>query len=229
VPESAWHKHSPFAFWLLSRLNPQLIVELGVHHGFSFFVFCEYAAKKKGKMQCYAVDLWQGDEHAGYFDASVYENFLHHQAKYKKISHIVKSSFDDAVNNFEDNSIGLLHIDGRHYYEDVSDTFGKWERKIKKDGIVLFHDTRVFEKGFGVHQFWGELSKKFACTFEFLHGHGLGVLCYGNGDTLPPVMKRFFQVPEDKGKEIKDIYCVLGNQVHYEYLLDTYHIDHVKE
>jgi hypothetical protein len=224
LPESAWHKHCPFAFWLLWKLKPHTIVELGVHNGFSFFVFCEYAQKNKDKIMCYAIDHWIGDEHAGFFDDSIYNTFIEQQQKYINVSKVIKASFDDAVNEFEDGSIDFLHIDGRHFYEDVKHDFNNWKRKLANDALVLFHDTTVFTNGFGVYQFWDELKKEFPLTFEFTHGHGLGVLCNGSGLTLPTVIYKLFKAPETQRKNIQMIYRSLGNQIHYEYLLKAFNV-----
>ena len=45
---SAWQEHAPFAFWLVDKLRPKMIVELGTHHGFSYFTFCQ-AIKMSGR------------------------------------------------------------------------------------------------------------------------------------------------------------------------------------
>lgn len=228
LPQSAWHKHSPFAFWLLWALKPNKIVELGVHNGFSFFVFCEFAKKNKGKSVCYGIDHWKGDEHAGFFDDDIYNTFSDHQEKYKTVSKIIKSDFDTAIEQFEDGTIDFLHIDGRHYYEDVKHDFDHWRRKLKNDAIILFHDTQVYERNFGVYQFWQALQIEFALTFEFKHGHGLGILCLGEGLSLPPVIFKLFTMKETQKKKVQNIYNVLGNQIHYEYLLEAYNVPYDK-
>ena len=38
---SAWLEHAPFGFWIVEALRPRMIVELGVHGGFSYSVFCQ--------------------------------------------------------------------------------------------------------------------------------------------------------------------------------------------
>ena len=63
---SAWWGHVPFAHWLVASLRPATIVELGTHNGVSFAAFCEAVSRNQIPARCYAVDTWQGDEHAGW-------------------------------------------------------------------------------------------------------------------------------------------------------------------
>ena len=41
LPESSWWEHGPFAMWLVQRIRPRVIVELGTHHGYSYFCMCQ--------------------------------------------------------------------------------------------------------------------------------------------------------------------------------------------
>jgi O-antigen biosynthesis protein len=75
--------------------------------------------------------------------------------------------------------------------------------------VVLLHDTNVREREFGVFRLWQELQSRWP-SFEFPHGHGLGIL--GVGDELPRQLQRLFQT---KGyarltTAIRSVYASLG-------------------
>ena len=38
--QSSWWEHVPIAHWIVEKLKPASIVELGTHYGVSFFSFC---------------------------------------------------------------------------------------------------------------------------------------------------------------------------------------------
>ena len=176
---SAWWGHVPFAFWIMSSSRPRVFVELGSHHGVSYAGFCEAAARARTGSRCYAVDTWEGDKHAGYFDEAVYHDLKEfHGRRYAAFSELLKCKFDDALLRFADGSIDLLHIDGLHTYEAVKHDFESWRPKLSDRGVVLFHDTNVLDGDFGVYRLFAELSEHYP-HFEFLHEHGLGVLAVG--------------------------------------------------
>ncbi len=176
---SGWYGHVPFARWIVEALRPRRLVELGTHNGVSYAAFCE-AVKDAGlDAKCFAVDTWEGDEHAGMYGEDVYESLRRfHDARYSAFSEMVRSTFDDALDYFRDGSIDLLHIDGCHSYDQVRHDFERWKPKLTDRAVVLLHDTNVRERNFGVWRFWAELRQEHP-GFEFLHEHGLGVLGYG--------------------------------------------------
>ena len=210
LESSAWADHAPFAFWLIGQHKPRTLVELGTHGGYSYFAFCQAVKSKNLPTQCYAVDTWRGDEHAGFYNEAFFQRVSdYNESNYAAFSRLVRSTFDEAVKHFDDGSIDLLHIDGLHFYEDVKHDFETWRPKLSDRAIVLFHDTNVRERNFGAFKLWGEISKDFP-SFEFLHGHGLGVLGYGRN--LPPNILEFLSATNDTrcATEIRHAYGRLG-------------------
>jgi hypothetical protein len=193
--QSAWIAHAPFAFWLVENLKPNSFVELGTHHGYSYFCFCQQVASLKLSTSCVAVDTWAGDEHAGFYDETVFNTVKEiNAANYSSFSRLVRMTFDGAVGQFPDGSIDILHVDGRHLYEDVKHDFETWRSKLSSRSVVLFHDTQVHERDFGVFRFWTEISKGLP-YFEFTHGFGLGVLGFGQDVCL--ALRPLFDASQD--------------------------------
>ncbi|MFM0051917.1 glycosyltransferase [Caballeronia grimmiae] len=211
IVRSAWLEHAPFAFWLVSALRPGTIVELGTHNGFSYGVWCQAVERLGLLTRCYAVDTWRGDVHAGQYDESVFlELSQYNNLTYPGFSSLIRSSFDDALAHFPDGSIDLLHIDGQHDYESARHDFESWLSKMSARGIVLFHDTNVRERDFGVWRLWSQLSQSYPC-FEFLHGYGLGVLAVGTD--IPQALRSLFDAADKAGNETRDIYARLGRAI----------------
>jgi hypothetical protein len=180
-PPSAWHGHVAFAHWLVHAARPDMIVELGTEHGVSYMAFCHATAVRGsiGRWRCYAVDSWAGDAHTGNYGNEVFASLNNfNQTYYAAFSTLLRMTFDEALPRFADASIDLLHIDGLHTYEAVRHDFETWLPKLSSRGVVLFHDTAIRDRGFGVWRLWHELTAELP-HFEFLHSAGLGVLLVG--------------------------------------------------
>ena len=207
--ESTWYGHIPFAHWIVVACRPRLLVELGTHNGVSYAAFCEAVAQYGIDARCYAVDTWQGDEHAGHYGAAVFEALRRfHDARYAGFSELLRCTFSEALPHFADGSIDLLHIDGFHTYDAVRGDFEAWRPKLSDRAVVLFHDTNERRGDFGVWRLWRELQAAHP-GFEFLHSHGLGVLAVGP------------QAPEDvlalcslgdKASVVRERFALLGER-----------------
>jgi hypothetical protein len=223
--ESAWLEHAPFAFWLVAEHHPRLLVELGTHKGYSYLAFNQAIKRLAIETRCFAVDTWKGDEHSGFYGFEVFEQLRdYHDCRYGSFSQLMRLTFDEAVSSFQDASIDLLHIDGRHFYQDVRHDFETWRSKLSDRAVVVFHDTCFRENNFGVFRLWEELRTQYP-YFEFLHGHGLGVL--GVGKALPDVISSFFAASADSNlaNGIREVYNRLGSALTSQFMSKYWQAD----
>jgi tetratricopeptide (TPR) repeat protein len=205
---SAWIEHAPFAFWLCEALRPRRFVELGTHYGYSYFAFCQAINRLGLGTAAYAVDTWKGDEHAGFYDESVFQSVVtQNNDKYSAFSTLICSTFEGALNYFADGSVDLLHIDGRHFYDDIDHDFTLWRPKLTEDAVVLLHDTNEREREFGVWKFFERAAAQHP-SFQFLHGHGLGVLV--PGDRVPAPLAPLLETSQEIAHRIRAAYAALG-------------------
>jgi glycosyltransferase involved in cell wall biosynthesis len=214
IAKSAWLDHVPFAFWLVDVLRPKRIVELGTHFGVSYSAMCQAVNQLGLAASCFAIDTWKGDEQAGFYDESVFGEFSEfHERRYGGFSRLVRSTFDEALGHFGNETIDLLHIDGQHTYEAVRHDYESWRPKLSTNSVVLFHDTNVREGDFGVFRFWRELTQDHL-HFNFLHGYGLGVL--GIGNNFPSELKLLFRANEEDHlcASVRECFRSLGRSVH---------------
>jgi hypothetical protein len=130
------------------------------------------------------VDTWAGDKHTGGYGEEIYDTLASHVREfYRHYAYLLRMTFDEAVRQFSDSSIDLLHIDGLHTYQAVAHDFSTWYPKVADGGIILFHDIAERQADFGVWKLWEELQQQYQ-TFTFRHGHGLGVLRKPGGKPL---------------------------------------------
>lgn len=208
-----WVGHVPFAMWITEILKPRVVAELGTHTGNSYFAFCQSVRDHALLTHCYAVDTWQGDEHAGYYGDEIYNTVAtYNDEHYQSFSRLLRMTFDKALSQFSDGSIDLLHIDGLHTYEAVRHDFECWLPKMSDRGVILFHDTTVKHADFGVWRFWDEVSKKYP-YIAFDHSHGLGVIV--TGTKIEPAFAAMLRDVETKAghAKIKTFFADLGDQL----------------
>ena len=166
---SAWIGHREFANWLVTRMQPGVIVDLGIHYGFSTFAFAE---QRTGEV--FGIDSFEGDSDAGVFDDAARESIYNGVMEFKELHqlnhvHIIKGYFNDVAKTWT-RSIDILHIDGHHSFESVKNDYETWSSFLKENGVVLFHDTVAHR---GVKDFFNSITLP---KLNFEHSAGLGVV-----------------------------------------------------
>jgi len=212
VYPDAWIGHIPFAAWLISQIKPSLFVELGTHSGNSYLAFCQAVKEEKLQTRCFAVDTWKGDEHAGWYGEDIFLSLNdYHKANYNDFSRLLRMKFNEAVSYFLDSSIDLLHIDGFHTYEAVKHDFETWYPKLAPHALVIFHDTNVRGKKFGIWRFWDEIIQQYPLNFEFVHSHGLGIIQLSQD--IGDFKLDFLQKDYPYRIQFKDYFVSLGQKI----------------
>jgi len=211
VPFLSWRQHVPFAMLLIAVVKPRTLVELGVHYGDSYCAFCQAVAELRLGTSCYGVDTWKGDPHASFYGPEVLADLTaHHDPLYGTFSHLVQSTFDEAVKHFPDGGIDILHIDGYHTYNAVKHDFETWLPKLASRGIVLFHDIVEKQGDFGVWRLWDELKSRYP-FFEFVHCHGLGIVAAG--EEPPKALSWLFEANDKEVAAIQNFFFCLGDRL----------------
>ena len=222
VDPPSWLEHVPFAFWIVDSLRPSTLVELGTHSGNSYAGFAQAVQRLGLPTACYAVDTWRGDAHAGFYDERVFAEWsAYHDRHFAAFSSLIRSTFADAAAHFPLGSVDLLHSDGCHTYEAVCADLELWLPRLSRRGVLLLHDINVREGEFGVWRRWEELKAQFP-SFEFLHGHGLGVL--GVGADLPEPVRWLFSIAADAPGDVsavRQFFARLGAAVSARYSVDA--------
>jgi predicted O-methyltransferase YrrM len=120
----------------ISKIQNDLIVEVGSYTGVSACIFAKYFK------QVICVDLWQNDVGGitNIVDMSVVESI--YDERIKGISNIKKmklSSLEGSL-KFKDLTIPSIYIDADHEYENVKNDLSYWIPKVIKGGIISGHD-----------------------------------------------------------------------------------------
>jgi hypothetical protein len=214
VHPPSWLEHIPFAFWIVDVLRPGVLVELGTHSGNSYAGFAQAVQMLGLSTAAYAIDTWQGDPQAGFYDEGVFAEWAsYHDRHFAAFSRLIRSTFEEAVEHFSDGTIDLLHIDGCHTYDAASADLERWRPKLSRRGVILLHDINVRERDFGTWKLWEQLEAQ-SPSFAFLHGHGLGVVAAGSElpEALQWLFSRSSSCPADVGA-VRQFFAQLGRAV----------------
>ena len=174
LKDSAWSGLGTLGYAIARRYRPRVVVELGTHMGL-YVLAMGMALRDLGQGgKLYAIDTWQGDPQATFYGDEVYETFLQRRSQLglEAIITPLRMLFSEGVAHVTE-PVDLLHIDGLHTYEAVSQDLADFGPKVRPGGIILFHDVDTWFPDMKV--FWREISRKYE-SHLVPHTHGLGVI-----------------------------------------------------
>lgn len=115
-------------------------VEIGTDRGGYAKDICE----RFPQIKLYTIDPWlpynEGDEVKDRKAMQEIEAEARETLSQYPNCRIIHDSSMQAINNFQDESIDFVFIDGDHTYYAVLDDIAEWTKKVKKGGIVAGHD-----------------------------------------------------------------------------------------
>ncbi len=130
------------------RELPDFFVEMGYKKGVEIGTyrgdFARWFAKKG--LEIYTVDPWKFtfDYHPLRTGSQARSEHLYKISKGKldkyPNTHIIRKTSMEALEDFKDESIDFVYIDGHHGLKYVIEDIYGWSRKIQKGGIISGHD-----------------------------------------------------------------------------------------
>ncbi len=125
---------------------PELFKDLGFERGVEIGVYkAEYSeVLAKSGLEVFFIDPWKlyDDYDNSRGQKRLDQQFEHSQrvlAPYPNAK-IIRKSSADSVEDFADESLDFVYIDGNHWFQYISEDICKWTKKLKPGGILCGHD-----------------------------------------------------------------------------------------
>lgn len=144
---------------MLNERGAKLGVEVGTDHG----KYAQQLLEGIPGLKLYCIDPWiaytEGAEHHSQEEVDK----IYKEAKDRLLERtsngdlqryscsIIRDTSMQALQDFSDNSLDFVFIDGNHSYDYVLEDITEWTKKVKPGGIVSGHDYKVDpENNYGV-------------------------------------------------------------------------------
>ena len=138
---------------------PEFFIQMGFKVGAEIGVYKGEFSEKLAKsgLKLYAIDPWKN--YKDFYNSRgqarmdfLYEHTQRVLAPYPNATIIRKSSME-AVEDFKDESLDFVYIDGNHEFRFIAEDLYEWAKKVKKGGIVSGHDYFFVKSGSNI-DFW---------------------------------------------------------------------------
>jgi len=122
----------------LNELGFKEGAEIGVAEGYHAQVLC----KNNPGVKLHCIDIWA--KYPGYEEYPDPEKcYLECQSRLKPYNVLFYKKLSmDTINDFADNSLDFVYIDGAHDFKSVAEDICEWSKKVRVGGIVFGHDYK---------------------------------------------------------------------------------------
>ena len=129
---------------MVKKFDDAIFVEIGTWKGKSAVYMGEKIQAAQKNIKFYTIDTFdmtESNDHFGLIDVDdLYDEAAKNINPVNDFVEIIKGNSHEIYDNFKDESIDFLFIDGSHQYEDVKKDLELWFPKMKPNGIISGHD-----------------------------------------------------------------------------------------
>jgi hypothetical protein len=152
LSEAITHKGAPFLIPDCDRYDlPSFFVEQGYKVGAEIGVYkAEFTDLFcKAGLKMFAIDPYKA--YGDYATSPKYNRFQERQDflyghahrvldPYGEQATMIRKTSMEAVEDFKDNSLDFVYIDGHHGFKYIAEDLWEWSKKVRKGGIISGHD-----------------------------------------------------------------------------------------
>lgn len=198
LAESLWLEHIPFYFWLVEAQQSNLIFEPELTSGSTYFAMCQAVEKLNLDTRCLGVFNPLNRK----YEESVSE---YNNENYREFSYLVDEPLKDSIHDFEDESIDIMILKYSSSLLFNKNLMDAWQKKLSKKSVVLIQGSQKKE----AKHLCRKLKQAYN-TFEFTHGNGLLLVCFGEKPSAKIQFLTNRGVNDSSTRVIQDIYYRLG-------------------
>lgn len=170
--------YNEFFQFCLFLINPKKIVEFGILNGFSLDIFKE---KKDVKIEAY--DIFE-DFNGNHCKRELIEKY----SEYENVK-IEYGDFYKKINDFEDNSIDILHIDIANNGDVYEFALENYFKKVSNNGIMILEGGSQERDNVGWMKKYNKPS--IVNILKMFKENGINVLTLGDFPSLTIIKKSF--------------------------------------
>jgi glycosyltransferase involved in cell wall biosynthesis len=201
----------PFALYVLERLRPRTVVELGTATGDFYVALCDGVAALGQPARCYAIPAPDDDTPAG--EEGVPADLrAYHDPRYGAFSRLLPAPPEQAAEAFSDGSVDFLHLVPAAD-EQARPWLAAWLPKLSPQGALLLSHTGAGSEGGGA-ALWNELRAGKAHV-ELLHGTGAGLLL---PEEAPAELRALAGAAPEELEALRRLFAVAGDAVRFRAL-----------